>query len=257
MKRSRLLTIAKYSIWEAVRDKFFLFILMGLLLTFALSLFVGELAITEGIQTQVAILAALLRLFLVFTISLFVITSMLREFNDKGFELLLSQPLPRSTYYIGKLLGYTFISFIVCIFAAACLFVYLPSSATLLWAFSLWCEVLIIISLSILCLFTLNSVTISFSVVMAFYILARAIEAIYLISHSTILSSVSLANQFMIKLIDIIVYLIPDLYRFTQTDWLIYKTHNADEFFMIIGQTFIYVLFLSAMAIFDLYKKEL
>lgn len=257
MRRSRFLAIAKYSIWEAIRDKFLLFIIVGLVAIFALSFFAGELAITESIETKTAILSSLLRLFLVFTISLFVITSMLREFNDKGFELLLSQPLPRVIYYIGKFSGYTFISFVVCIFVASCIAVYMPSIAVLFWSFSLWCELLIVIAFSILCLFTLNSVTISFSVVMGFYILARSIEAVHLISHSPILVSDSLANEFMAWFLDSISYLVPDLYRFTQTDWLIYKSQNADDLFIIVGQTSVYVMFLSCVAIFDLYKKEL
>ena len=257
MKRNRLLTIAKYSIWEAVQDKFLLFIVTGVLAIFALSFFISELAITESIQTRTAILSSLLRIFLVFTVSLFVISSMLREFNDKGFELLLSQPLPRASYYVGKLSGYTFISFIVCGLAGGCIFIYLPDINTLFWSFSLWCELLIIISLSILCLITLNNVTIAFSIVMGFYILSRAIEAIHLISSSPILAPDSLANKFMAWLIDVISYLVPDLYRFTQTSWLVYKAEYTGELFIIVGQTLIYVLFLSGAAIFDLYKKEL
>ncbi len=106
MNHNLLLTIAKYSIWEAVRDKFLLFILTGVIVFFCISLFIGELAITESVQMQSALLASSLRLFSVFTMGLFVITSMIREFNDKGFELILSHPVPRSSYYFGKFTGF-------------------------------------------------------------------------------------------------------------------------------------------------------
>ncbi len=252
-----LLTIAKYSILEAVRDKFFIFIFMGIIAFFCISLFIGELAITEGVQMQAAILASTLRLFSVFTMSLFVITSMIREFNDKGFELILSQQLPRSSYYFGKFIGFSFVALLIALMNGVCLCLYAPADSALLWSFSLFCELLIIISLSLLSLFSLHSITISFSVVMGFYVLSRSIEAIQLISNSPIIAMGSISNKFMHSLLDIIAYVIPSLYKFTQTEWLIYQTAIADNISIVIGQTLIYTTFISCIALFDLYRKEL
>jgi ABC-type Na+ efflux pump permease subunit len=257
MNHNLLLTIAKYSILEAVRDKFLLFILMGVIIFFCVSLFIGELAITEGIQMQSALLASTLRLFSVFTMGLFVITSMIREFNDKGFELILSHPVPRSSYYFGKFAGFSVVAFLIALMSACCLYLYVPANITLFWSFSLFCELLIIIALSLLSLFSFNSITISFSVVMAFYVLSRSIEAIQLISDSPILASGSMSHQFINGLLDIIAYIIPDLHKFTQTDWLVYITDFNAELFIVIGQTLIYVILLSSVALFDLYRKEL
>ena len=134
MHHNLLLTVAKYSIWEAIRDRFLFFIISGVLFFFLVSLFVGELAITEGIQTQAAILAFSLRLFCVFTIGLFVITSMIREFNDKGFELILSHPVPRSTYYLGKFTGFAVVALFISLLSAVCLSVFVPINLSLLWS---------------------------------------------------------------------------------------------------------------------------
>jgi ABC-type transport system involved in multi-copper enzyme maturation permease subunit len=257
MNHNLLLTIAKFSIWEAIRDKFLLFILAGVISFFLMSLFIGELAITEGAETQAALLASALRLFSVFTISLFVITSMIREFNDKGFELILSHPVPRWSYYFGKFAGFSVTALLVVLMSAACLCVYVPLSLAFLWSLSLFCELLIIISLSLLCLFSFSSITISFSIVMAFYILSRSIEAIQLISNSPILAVGSISHKFMNSLLDAIAYLIPDLYKFTQTEWLIYQTELADNMAIVVGQTLIYATFISCIALFDLYRKEL
>jgi len=256
MNHNLLLTIAKYSIWEAVRDKFLIFILIGVIAFFLMSSFIGELAITEGVQMQAAILASTLRLFSVFTMSLFVITSMVREFNDKGFELILSHPVPRSSYYFGKFAGFSVVALLIAIMSVCCLCFYAPVNLTLLWSFSLYCELLIIISLSLLSMFSFNSITISFSVVMAFYILSRSIETIQLISDSPILESSSVSHQFINGLLDIIAYVIPDIYKFTQTDWLVYSDVSAD-LPIVVGQTLIYVVLLSSVALFDLYRKEL
>ncbi|MBL1141973.1 MAG: ABC transporter permease subunit [Proteobacteria bacterium] len=258
MNHNLLLTIAKYSIWEAIRDKFLIFIFTGVVVLFFLSLFIGELAIAEGVQMQSAILASALRLFSVFTMGLFVITSMIREFNDKGFELILSHPVPRSSYYFGKFTGFSVVAFLIAIMCTCCLLFYVPAVVTLVWSLSLFCELLIIISLSLLCLFSFNSITISFSVVIAFYILSRSMEAIRLISDSPIVASSSISYQFINKLLDMIAYITPDIYKFTQTDWLVYTSANINtDILVVLGQTLIYVLFLSCVALFDLYRKEL
>jgi ABC-type Na+ efflux pump permease subunit len=257
MNHNLLLTIAKYSIWEAIRDKFLVFIFMGVVAFLCLSLFIGELAIMESAKMQSALLASTLRLFSVFTMGLFVITSMVREFNDKGFELILSHPVPRASYYFGKFTGFSVVALLIAILSACCLILYAPLYVTLIWSFSLFCELLIIISLSLLCLFSFNSITISFSVVMAFYILSRTIETIQLISDSPILALGSMSHKFMNGLLDLIAYLIPNLNDFTQTEWLVYQTNFNESMLIIIGQTLIYVVLLSCVALFDLYRKEL
>lgn len=257
MNNKILLTIAKYSIWEAIRDRFLIFIIFGVLVFFLISLFVGELAITEGVQMQASILAFCLRLFCVFTVGLFVITSMTREFNDKGFELILSQPVPRSIYYFGKFLGFAVVALFISLFCTLCLSLYVPLSLSLLWSVSLFCELLIIISLSLLALFSFNSITISFSVVIAFYFLSRSIEVIQLIGSSPILESSALSHKLINYLLDMIAYVIPDLYKFTQTDWIIYTTDVMKDITIVVAQTVIYVFLLSSVALFDLYRKEL
>lgn len=252
-----ILTIAKYSVLEAIRDRFLLFIVMGILLFFGLALFIAELAITEGVETQTAILATALRFFAIFTTSLFVITSMLREFHDKGFELILSHPLPRASYYFGKYLGFASTALIVVLMIGFCLSIYAPVIAVLFWSLSLFCELLIIIAFSLLCLFSFGSTPIAFSVVFCFYWLARSIEVILLISESPIIASPTLSHQLLQGGLELIAYLIPNLYAFTKTEWLVYALDAPISVVMILGQTLIYTSLLSAAALFDLYRKAL
>ena len=99
--------IARYTFIEALRNRLLWLIIVALVILFGLAEFAGALAITESREIQATLLGALLRLFTVFVVSLFVVTSMVREFNDKGLELVLSLPIPRATYYFGKLAGYS------------------------------------------------------------------------------------------------------------------------------------------------------
>ena len=63
-------------------------------------------AITETTRLQTGFLAASARMAVVFVLCLHVASSMVREFNDKGVDLLLSLDLPRAGYFFGKLLGF-------------------------------------------------------------------------------------------------------------------------------------------------------
>ena len=99
-------TIAYYTLLEALRNR--LMWLLGLipLTGIAVSGFLGELAVTESAQVQVALLAAFFRLAAVFLVATFVVTSLVRELNYKGLGLVLALPLPRAGYVLGKLAGF-------------------------------------------------------------------------------------------------------------------------------------------------------
>ncbi|MGH8245258.1 MAG: ABC transporter permease, partial [Gammaproteobacteria bacterium] len=200
--RYPIFAIARYTFLEAVRNRLFSLTIVGLVCLFGLTEFAGELAITETRQFQAALVGAGMRLFAVCTVSLFVITSTVREFNDKGFELILAMPIPRYGYFFGKFSGFLLLSVVISLGIGALLLIYSPPAAAALWLFSLECELVVLISLSLLCLFTFGNVTVSFILVLAFYLLARSMHAIQLISESPILESNTVSQDFMNFLLD-------------------------------------------------------
>lgn len=221
-------TIARFTFFEALRNRLFLLSLTGLLCLLGLTEFVGELAITESDDIQAVLIAAGMRLFAVITVALFVITSMVREFNDKGFDLIASLSLPRASYYFGKFLGFFYLSVIIALATAGLLLLYAPLFNVSLWSFSLLCELAIIISLSLLCLFTFSNVTVAFITVLGFYLLARSMYSIQLISNSPILEFYSFSQKFMNTLVDALAYLMPGLHEFTRSSWLVYGVQWED-----------------------------
>ena len=94
---SKIGVIATYTALEALRNRLFLVVFVLIVASVGLAEFVSQVAITESQQIQSALLGSVLRMTAVLFVSLFVISSMAREFNDKGFELVLSLPLPRSS----------------------------------------------------------------------------------------------------------------------------------------------------------------
>ena len=103
---SKILTISKFTIIESMRNRLLWLSLLVVAVSFGLVEFIGDLAITEHRVTQVAVLAAFLRLSSVVILAMFVVSSTVRELQDKTLEMILAMPIHRSSYYLGKLTGF-------------------------------------------------------------------------------------------------------------------------------------------------------
>ena len=253
---SAIWTIARFTFFEAMRNRLFVLTIIGLVCVLGLTEFVGELAITETRNIQGIIIGAAMRLFAVFTLALFVVTSVVREFNDKGFDLIASLSLPRYHYYFGKFLGFFMLALVISLSTSLLLLIYSSPLAVTLWSLSLLCELAIVIALSLLCLFTFSNVTVSFIVVIGFYLLSRSMYAIQLVSHSPIIEFYDLSQRFIRGLTDALAFVLPALHDFTRSEWLAYGV-EANELVPVLLQTAIYLLLLSAAGLFDLYRKNL
>lgn len=254
---SAVLAVAHYTTLEALRNRL-LWLVVGFVVGgFTFAEFIGEVAITESAEFQSSFLGAVLRVSAVFMVSLFVITSMVREFNDKGLELVLAQPVARATYFLGKLLGFACLAFFTATLYALALLIYTPADQALLWGISLTAELLIVMTFSLLCLFTFAHVTLALSVVMAFYVLARTITALQLIGQGPLGPADQLSQQVIGWFMSGLGFLLPELDRFTSSEWLVYHTGQWQDLWPILGQSVIYVALLSGAALFDLYRKNL
>ena len=249
-------TIAYYTLLEALRNR--LMWLLGLILVAGIGIsgFLGELAVSESAQVQVALLAAFFRLAAVFLVATFVVTSLVREFNDKGLELVLALPLPRAGYVLGKLAGFAALAVVPAVLFGALTAFFAPPLQATLWTVSLLAELWIVAAFSLLCVLTFNQIMAALSAVMAFYLLARSIAALQLIGHGP-LSDNGPAQQVMNGLIAGIGAVLPRLDAITRTEWLAYGSGSWEALGPVLAQTAIYLVLLTVAALFDLYRKNL
>ena len=254
--RHPVIVIARYTLLEAIKNRLFIMTLTGLVCIFGFTQFAGELAVTETREVQGSLACFILRLVIVMMTVLFVVTSTLREFNDKTVDLLISLPYPRHTYYFGKLTGFCLFGLIVCFLAGLTLLVYADPYPVVIWVISLIFEVWLMIAVSLLFLFTFGNMTAACMGVAAFYILARSISTIQLLGQSPVLETAAFSHKFITGVIDIINVLLPALHEFTRTEWLVYGEGNVSVLMPVILQTLIYMALLSAAALFDLYRKN-
>ena len=253
---SQVLTISRFTIIESLRNRLLLLSLLVIGISFAMVEFIGDLAITEHRVTQVAILAAFLRMSAVVIITLFVVSSTVRELQDKTLEMILAMPIQRGSYYLGKLIGYLYIAALVSVIFAALLVLYADPQQVAIWMISLFFELVLVVALSLVMLFTFNQVPSALTAVFIIYGASRIVTSIFLMAKFPIIAHTSMAQQFMDGIIELMTWLLPDLHRFTQTEWLTYNTADWLTLIPLLGQTAIYLMFLSFIALFDFYRKN-
>jgi Cu-processing system permease protein len=248
-------SLAKTTLLEAVRNRLLWLTAVVVVIAFALAQFLNQVAITETREIQTALLAAPLRASAVFILAAFVITSMVRESSDKVTELLLSMPVPRSAYFLGKFAGYASVALVLALLCALPLSLLAKPSGLALWTTSLVCELLIIEAVSLFCVLTLAQVVPAFAAVAGFYLLSRSMTAMQIIA-GTSLHEQTLADRVVNAIVDLIALVLPSLDSMTQTTWLLGSASGASALVSVCAQTGLYLVLICSAALFDLYRKN-
>lgn len=251
-------TIGRYTALEALRTRVPATTLLTLCVLLGASLFVRELAVTESARFQTGFYAAAARLCAVFIASLYVLASITREFNDKGLEVLLALDVPRSHYICGKLSGFVLTAAGIAILLSLPLWLLAPAPAVLLWTASLAIELAIVVALALFCIVTFSQLLPAAGFVAAFYLLARSITAMRLMSAQPVAGQDTLSHQVTSAMVDGLAFLLPALDAWTQTAWLVDGPSGGTALIATLAiQGAIYVTLLTAAALFDFYRRSL
>lgn len=254
---SRLIfVIARYTLLEALRNRLLWLALTIACIAFGLSAFLGDVAITEHTQIQIAVLAALLRISGVVMLALIVVTTVLREMQDKSLDLLLAMDISRSSYYFGKLAGFSIISLLLALLFSTLLLVYNQALGVLWWGISFYCELLLVTCLGLVMLFTFKQIPAAISAVFLIYVTARSIAAVQLMAENPLVPSTDISQTFINGFVELLSWLLPSLHQFTRSEWLLYGANNIAELITVLGQTLVYGVLLSMVALFDFYRKN-
>ncbi|MEM7252977.1 MAG: ABC transporter permease [Pseudomonadota bacterium] len=253
----RIAVISAYTFIEAIRNRIVWLTLALVLAAFTLSEFLAGIAITESQAFRSALFGALLRITSVLMLSFFVVSTAVREANDKSLHLLLSLPMPRASYILGKLGGFALLALVVAVACGVALGFYAPPSQAALWAASLWCELLLVIGFSVLCVVTFNQVTSALCAVVLFYFVSRAIVSLQLMADGPFNQVDSLGQSFIDGFVWLLRWVLPDLSKYSQSEWLVYHTGDWSVMTGIALSTMVYLAVLVSAALFDLYRRNL
>lgn len=250
------LTIARITLLEAMRSRIIWVAIVAIGAAFGVAQFLSQVAIIEVTQIQIAIMAAILRGTGVFLVAAFCITSIARESNDKITELFLSQPAPRSHYYLGKITGCAGLALAIAAAFAASLTPYSSIAQAAVWGASFAGELLILAAISVFCAISLHHVIAAFAATAAFYLLARSIGAMQIIAATPISIEPSWTDDAFRWILDAIALMMPNLDRMTQTAWLIDQAPAPGELWAIASQILVYLLLIGTATMVDLYRKN-
>ena len=239
-----------------MRNRLLWLSVLMMVIGFVLVEFVGDLAITEHKVTQLAVLAVFLRLSAVLLNALFVVSSSLRELQDKTLEMILAMSIRRSSYYLGKLIGFVQLAVMMGVGFGLLLLIYAPLEQVLIWTLSLVLELVIVVALALVMLFTFKQTPAALTGVFVVYLASRVVASLYLMSQHPIIAYDSFGQKFMDGFVAMMTWVLPDLSRFAQTEWLVYGTGEWQQLLPILAQTVIYLGLLSSIALFDFYRKN-
>lgn len=244
--------IARMTVLEALRSRLFWLLGAAVLASFGLAAFLQQVALIEAREIQATIIAALARACGVFLVATFVVTSVVREFNDKVIDLMLAQPLPRWAYLLGKFAGFFVAAALVALALSLPLLFFAAPARVGMWTLSLACELLLVAAVSLFCVLTLTHVVPALATVFGFYVLARSIAAMQIIAATA--PSAALSDRIADWLVHGIALLLPRLDLMTQSAWLVDAAPaNLGHALL---QTAIYATLIIAAALFDFQRKN-
>ena len=250
--------IAHYTLREALRNRILWIAVVFAAMGVGLASFVGDIAVAETEIVEATLLAASYRFCAALVLMVLVISTLVREFNDKCLELYLSLTISRLIYYVGKMLGFVLAGALLAAVFGGMLLLYAPPPMVGMWALTLACELAMVAAVAVFCVMSFNQqIPASFAASLVFYLMCRASDAIVLIAKSPIIVH-TVGVDAMRFLIEKIAYILPSLGRFAKSEWLAYGGVTfAETLPPLLLQTAIYVAFIGAATMVDFSRKNL
>jgi ABC-type transport system involved in multi-copper enzyme maturation permease subunit len=249
-------TLARLVLLEARRGALPWLCLGCIALAVALAAFLSQVAVSESLMLQAALVAALLRAGAVFLIAAQVAGSILREMNDKALEMSLTLPVSRLAQYVGRLAGFAACSAgIAALFSVPLLF-WAPPATVALWGLSLALECTLVAAATMFFAMVLGQLVPTIASVAGLYLLGRSMAAIQEIASGP-LADTSLAQDIARGAVDATAFLLPRLDVVTRTEWLLYGPPEPQAYLGALAGLLVYAALLVAAGLFDFHRKNL
>jgi ABC-type Na+ efflux pump permease subunit len=220
----------------------------------ALAAFLSGVALTEGRELRIAVIAALLRACAVFLVAAQVAASVQREIDDRGLEQMLSLPLPRAVHYLGRLAGFAACGAVLAVLFALPLAPWTRALPLALWTVSLAVECALVAAAALFFSLSLAQLVGTISATLALYLLARSISAVQAIAGGP-LSEDSLPGRAARGVVDVLAFVLPRLDAATRTEWLLYGAPPVSQYAWALGNLVVFVALLAAAGLFDFYRR--
>jgi ABC-type transport system involved in multi-copper enzyme maturation permease subunit len=250
-------SILKYILKNGLRDRLYLGLFISLIITFAISIFLGSTMLIEQQQAVAAYVAGSSRVIISLGMILFVCLTVNRAFENKEIEFILSKSISRESFILGYLGGFFIAAFLIFLpLAAAILFIAKTQFlGTLIWLISLLCEVAIVISFSLLAALILKNPLSAIMASFAFYVISR-LMGIFALAIKLPDNFTLSGNKILTTILEVVSAIFPRLDLFSQSSWLYYGISDFSNLKIIFWQSLIYIPLLIFMSFRDFKQKE-
>lgn len=215
-----LFSIARFTLLEGRRTRLPWLTVVLIVLAYVLAEFAAALAITDSAAFRVGFYAAFVRVVLVSVVILFVCASVLREFSDRMLDLTLARPVSRASWFGGRLLGAIGIALALALAASLPLWPWSAPARVAAWSAALGAELAVVATVALACVVTLRLLLPSVLACGAFYLLARSLDALLLMSQGPTVDPTAWSNQVIAFLLQGLALLLPALDRVAASTWL-------------------------------------
>jgi hypothetical protein len=253
-----MLSILKYILLTAVRDKLYVGLFIILLAAFGISCALGNASLVEKAQATTAYIAGSSRMIFAIGMILFVCFYVRKSFENREVEFILSKPISRHSLILAYLFGFVLVALLIILPLAILLFFMKANAVGLIyWSASLFFEALILITFSLLAALILRSAVFAVLASLGFYVLSRMM-GFFVLTVKIPESSVDFAStdRILYSVLKIISVAFPRLDLYSKSDWLIYGVSNFSDFYIVLGQSLIYIPLMIFMAFYDFNRKQ-
>lgn len=253
-----MLTLIRYILLTALRDRLFIALLASVVLAAAAASVLGSTALVEAEQTTQIYAAYAARLILALGLIVFVCFHIHQAFDSKEIEVNLSRPVSRAALVTAYFLGFGLVASLLWLPVAGLiawlgLFVGEGFAA---WSLSLWCELWIVITLALFAALMLKSSVSAVVVSLSIYILSRMMGYFLATGASNALFQSAQVNEILRSALKGVAVIVPRLDFFGKTEWLAYGVPAAQDWMLFLTQSAIFIPLLLFAAIVDFNRKE-
>lgn len=251
-----VLTLIRYVLKAAIRDRLVLSVMAAMVLGCSLSVFLGSSAVVEQDQFSLAFASAGLRLTGMIGIVLFIVFFIRRSIESRDLEFLLSRPVGRIEFLLSYAAAFSLIAIMVTLAQTLGLYIMGPhffGEGAMLWCVSIMIENIIVANTAFFFALFLSSAASASLAVIGFYVLGRMMGQILGIIEAGGNGQITQVLEQVMNFISIIT---PRLDLMGQTSWLIYGPQgDVGLSFLFIQGIFCCTLVLTA-ALLDLIRKQ-
>lgn len=249
------LTLVKYVLLAAIRDRLFLSLIVSLGVAASLSFFLGDSALSEKDQFTLIFAASGMRIIVVFALVLFVVFFIRRSFDNKDIEFLLSRPVSRTSIIFSYAFSFALLSLFICLCLGLMLFAIGPhlfSYGHVLWLFSVLVECIIMVNLALFFSMYISSAVTAVMSALGVYVLGRLMGQFLGIIDANLVDDGGLFAM-ALQLVSVIT---PRLDLLGQSSWLLYGVDSSSVFLLVLVQGVVFSALVLSAASFDFVKRQ-